>query len=87
MGEYLRSSDPDMDFHVIKAAKHLLDLEEQDVTAVYEHDQWWLLEKATGRTWSVVDVISTNPLHAYWTPDWEGDSGISFELISEGEEE
>ncbi len=62
-------------FNAFLASNHATD-DEKFYESFYEHDQWWILHKPSGRTWSVVDAEGGSSI-----------DGFDFELITEGEEE
>jgi hypothetical protein len=53
-GQYLKSSDPGYDSAEIEAC--FAALYGEDGIAEYEHGQWWIVVRGSGRTYSVVDA-------------------------------
>lgn len=62
------------------ASDHADERYDDDFEAVFEHGQWWVHDKRTGASWSVVDVEIQNFRGKF-------DGGLDFEQVNAGEEE
>lgn len=49
--------------------------DDRDFDAFYEHGQWWITDRVTGRQWSVVDAEGGKSV-----------DGFDFEVVSEGDD-
>jgi hypothetical protein len=69
------TNTPEMQQRVESAAENALSLAHENLSAVFEHGQWWIVCRDCDRQWSVVDASG-------------GDSvdGFGFEVVKEGDD-
>lgn len=68
------TNTPAMEARILRAAYTVL-APYQNLSADYEHGQWWITARDTGAQWSVVDAVGGRSV-----------DGFDFEQVSEGDD-